>query len=98
MPCVLLQTSKLIATGGLMYKAHLIAAVPLTDSSLAAPAVTVRSVTAISGISGTAAAAARLSLSAVIRDPHADDAVTDARRAAHAAALITDQGSQESTS
>jgi hypothetical protein len=97
--CNVMCTNKLVATGSLLHKAHLIAAVPLTDSSLqtsraVSPALAVRS--EIAG-SGKTAAIERLSLPAVVRDPGAIR-VADARLAAQAAALITDQGSQESTS
>jgi hypothetical protein len=98
MLCAPLQTTKLIATGSLLYKSHMIAAVPLTDSSLLAlPAVSAHmSVRPIAAVGGTAVK--DLSVSAVLKDPRAVDKITDVRQAAHVAALITDQGSQESTS
>jgi hypothetical protein len=95
MLCAPLQTANLIATGSLLYKSHMIAAVPLKDSNLQAlPAVSAHmSVRPIAAVSGTAAKG--LSVSAVLKAPHAIERATDARQAA---ALITDQGSQESTS
>jgi DNA polymerase II small subunit/DNA polymerase delta subunit B len=74
----------------------MIAAVPLTDSSLQAlqavsAHMSMRHIPAVSGSDG-------LSVSAELKDPHAVDRATNVRQDAHVAALITDQGSQESTS